>query len=83
MTTLKEKGMSELKKCPFCGNEAEIEENVRIYNSQKANEYDYGVSCLTEGCCSLGVDKAEDFYKDRWYDFGTKEEAIEAWNQRA
>ena len=58
--------MNELKPCPFCNREAEITQCQ--YN-------DYYVTCKNCGC-QLGQDGVA------YNDFGTKEEAIKAWNTR-
>jgi len=74
----------ELKPCPFCGDTAYVEENVRIFNKHRDDERDYGVRCENNECfCALGIDETTDFYGDMVYEFNTEEDAIKAWNTRS
>ena len=58
--------MAELKKCPFCGEEAEV---VKVHRGVAM--FPYTVVCKSDECsASVGVFKE------------TREEAIEAWNNR-
>ena len=61
---------SELKRCPFCGGEAKIQENGSYDRG-----YGYIVVCLDVKCagnCGSGL-----------LCFRTEDEAIAAWNRRA
>ena len=69
--------MAELKKCPFCGGEAELyegEQERNIYDSHTLGYVDteyytvHGVGC-TDCKCIMA-------------EFTSEEEAIEAWNNR-
>ena len=59
--------MTELKSCPFCGEQPEIRKYPDLEGAQ------YSVDCLNDSCqvCACCVL------------MNTKEEAIEAWNTRA
>lgn len=58
--------MAELKKCPFCGGEAEV---VKVHSGVAM--FPYTVVCKSNECsASVGVFKE------------TREKAIEAWNNR-
>lgn len=59
--------MEELKKCPFCGGEAEV-------SFYKSTESWYVECALSKGSCAT---------IPCTYPYSTKEEAIEAWNRRA
>ena len=59
--------MAELKKCPFCGGEAEV---VKVHSGVAM--FPYTVVCKSNECsASVGVFKE------------TREKAIEVWNNRA
>lgn len=60
--------MSELKPCPFCGGEVEIEIHEDI-----ARRIKYGVECRNADC---DVQPLTAWYAD-------KDECVEAWNRRA
>ena len=60
------KAKEELKKCPFCGGEAEV-------NYYKSAESWYAECALSKGACAT---------IPCTYPYPTKEEAIEAWNRR-
>jgi hypothetical protein len=57
----------ELKRCPFCGGEADVEENSKCY----------GVECRTQECGSVGIDW------EMGHAFDTEQAARDAWNKRA
>ena len=59
--------MTELKKCPFCGGEANIE-SYDPYDGYQGDCMVWRVKCLE---CKAIIQRR------------TKEEAIEAWNRRA
>lgn len=58
-----------LKLCPFCGSEARIEE-IRTFA-----RIVYSVSCID-------IDRTCPMYYLKTRYFGTKKQAIEAWNRR-
>jgi Lar family restriction alleviation protein len=61
--------MPELKPCPFCGNEAEMESRYIGYGSLGLGAHDwYTVKCKS---CRGKSDE-----------YGTEEAAIAAWNKR-
>lgn len=56
--------MNKIRKCPFCGKEAEVGEGFECYKGFEVKCSDYD--------CYLGTGAG--------YSFDTEEEAIEAWN---
>jgi len=61
--------MEELKKCPFCGGEADVCVTPWDYeNNKPANNHKYVVECKD---CLAETDS-----------YTTREEAIEAWERR-
>ena len=66
---------SELKPCPFCGNEAEL----RFFNN--GSSFSYRVECLN--CTAMVGRRFEEYSTNRTFWFGIKQEAIDAWNTRA
>lgn len=66
--------MTELKRCPFCGGEACIQEHVFVGKRRNAKDIVYmsiwGVVCQDCLC------------ETNWENF-SKEEVAEAWNRRA
>lgn len=61
--------MEKLKKCPFCGGKGHI--IVMDYKEKNDRKLHYSFQPICTNCTlSLGI-------------FGTKQEAIEAWNTRA
>lgn len=60
--------MAELKKCPFCGGEAEI---ISYYFKGTANRKHFFCQC-----------KACGTRKQNWNGYRTNAKAIEAWNNR-
>jgi Lar family restriction alleviation protein len=68
--------MIELKPCPFCGGEAILRQDIRYPRSGKYEGKSvkaYEVICSNYDCIIYGADNKY---------FFTKEEAIEAWNNR-
>lgn len=65
----------ELKPCPFCGGEAEL----RFFNN--GSSFSYRVECLN--CTAMVGRRFAEYSTNRTFWFGIKQEAIEAWNQRA
>lgn len=65
--------MQELKSCPFCGGEAEIQTSKRWPDGVEAAVDGYTVVCQNLDCIFGGND-------EWWAD--TEAEAIEAWNTR-
>lgn len=65
--------MTELKPCPFCGEEAEIHEPTQL-------EVEWFVTCIY--CTKCGMQKCTPDGKDHTPEEAT-EAAIEAWNTRA
>lgn len=62
--------MSELKRCPFCGD---IYIRLQYHKSNGRNYYYWTIGCNTLNCVCLHTQGKM---------FGSKEEAIEAWNRR-
>ena len=73
--------MSELKPCPFCGNEVEVEKIPLWYGNGHGYKdcYEFKIWCKKCGC---RVDQPEN---DSVYrsEEEAKKNAIEAWNRRA
>lgn len=65
------KTMTEIKKCPFCGGEANLHSNY----SQKADCYYIFVQCSNCFCKSLSVKSEHPVSK-------IGQQAVEAWNRR-
>ena len=65
---------AELKPCPFCGGEAEIERTTRCMITAEIRIF----------CTKCGA-TVRNWEKTFWHVgyFDTEEEAIEAWNRRA
>ena len=72
--------MSELKSCPFCGNEVEVEkiplwhENGHGYSGC----YEFKIKCESCGC-TVNQPKNDSIYRS---EEKARENAIEAWNKR-
>jgi Lar family restriction alleviation protein len=62
--------MEELKKCPFCGGEAEMNVNVGIYG------YTPDIYCAICKCCGAKIEMVSDNYND------LSTAVIDAWNRR-
>ena len=60
----------QLKPCPFCGGEAEMQTS----QIENRNDYAYSISCIDKQCIGAIVG-----YRSYW----VKNKAIEAWNRRA
>lgn len=67
--------MSELKRCPFCGGEAEI----RVNHERIGNEGYKTKQVICKSCHLQTEPKICDGYYNKYY---TDEEAVEAWNTR-
>lgn len=63
--------MKKIKKCPFCGAQAEVS-YVNIASLEGSKGTNYLVECVNIDCKAWVQTKAYD----------TKEEAIAAWNER-
>jgi hypothetical protein len=63
---------TELKACPFCGGEAEMQES-NCYSNGLYNDVRYYVGCTNQDCI---IYYSTDYYSD------TKAEAVAAWNHR-
>lgn len=61
--------MSELKPCPFCGGEGDVEQVKSLINTAS-----YQAACSNEDCCA---------YQFLMHNYPTKRQAIKAWNTRA
>lgn len=67
-----------LKECPFCGSDAELEEDRNIFHGQSytdryppdvaRQDHGYKIRCVKCGCQTC------------WWHY--KQEAVEAWNKR-
>lgn len=66
--------MSELKPCPFCGGNAEL----RFFNN--GSSFSFRVECLN--CTAMVGRRVPEYSTKRTFWFGTKREAIDAWNAR-
>lgn len=60
--------MTELKPCPFCGEDAKVYKLPSIYRNRSY----YGIECGSNECITLTMSA----------DYRTEQEAIEAWNRR-
>ena len=61
--------MEELRKCPFCGGEADVSESMVSGYGLSGYNYNYEVFCVICGC------RTRFFYNSEF-------EAIAAWNRR-
>lgn len=80
---------TELKPCPFCGNEIDIvilDDEFNIHDKEYENEpysgLQYGLSHETRYNPDCPIATGDDELLG-CYGYDTKEEAIEAWNRRA
>lgn len=67
----------ELKPCPFCGGEAEVDWSFDTWVDEQKG---FWVQCQTENCISLGYSK---FHYCERGQFTSEAEATAAWNRRA
>ena len=72
--------MSELKPCPFCGNEVNVEKIPLWYGNGHGYSgcYEFKIKC--ENCgCTVDQPKNDSIYRS---EEKARENAIEAWNRR-
>ena len=72
--------MIKLKRCPFCGNDVELEKIPLWHGSHGYHGcYEYEIKCSKCGC-TLRYEKNDTIYRS---DDVAKNNVIEAWNRRA
>lgn len=72
--------MNNLKPCPFCGSEVELEKNPLWYGNGRGYKdcYEFVIRCKKCGC-RVDQPKNDSVYRS---EEKAKENAIEAWNRR-
>jgi Lar family restriction alleviation protein len=72
--------MSELKSCPFCGNEVEVEKIPLWHGNGHGYSgcYEFKIKCESCGC-TVNQPKNDSIYRS---EEKARENAIEAWNKR-
>lgn len=73
--------MSELKPCPFCGNEVKVEKIPLWYGNGRGYSgcYEFKIKCESCGC-SVDQPENDSVYRS---EEKARENAVEAWNRRA
>lgn len=77
---LVEKRMNELKPCPFCGNEVNVEKIPLWYGNGRGYSgcYEFKIKCDNCGC-TVDQPKNDSIYRS---EEKARENAIKAWNRR-
>lgn len=65
--------MSELKPCPFCGGEAQID-STELHDEYRADDFTWLVICSSAACYGNAYQLDHTFYN--------RQDAVEAWNTR-